>query len=140
MGILAPAPAAKLTKILSQRVWYLQDYPMNAFAKRLLPRITLGEVPRGALALMLHGQRIAINQLRDISDAGISFSLQQAVAVSEKISIEYTDAHVKLEVFGRVAWCSQTHDKQDPASTGSDYLLGVELLSPMMLFAVLPRA
>lgn len=113
---------------------------MNALEKRLLPRIMLGEVPRGAVALVLHGQHIAIDQLRDISDAGISFSLHQSVAVSEKISIAYTDAHVKLEVFGRVAWCSQTHDQQQTASNGSVYLMGVELLSPMMLFAVLPKA
>lgn len=100
----------------------------------------LGKVPRGAVTLVLRGQRIAIDRLRDISNSGISFSLKQAVAVSEKISIEYADSHVKLEVFGRVAWCSQTHRPDEPPTQGPDYLMGVELLSPMMLFAVLPKA
>jgi hypothetical protein len=98
-----------------------------------------GEVPRGALTLLLRGQRIVIERLRDISNSGISFSLAQAVAVSEKISIEYADPKVKLEVFGRVAWCSQAHSPKDPAANGVGYLLGVELLSPMMLYAVLPK-
>lgn len=112
---------------------------MNHLEKRLLPRIQLGEVPPGAVALMVHGQRIAIERLRDISNSGISFTLNQSVAVSERIAIEYADAKVKLEVFGRVAWCSPTHSHHDKAPHGADYLMGVELMSPMMLFAVLPK-
>jgi hypothetical protein len=112
---------------------------MNPSEKRLLPRISLGEVPRGALTLGVRGQHVLIESLRDISNSGISFSLNYPVPVSERISIEYTDPHVKLEVFGRVAWCSRA-DKHTPgdAHPGS-YLMGVELMSPMMLFAVLPK-
>lgn len=113
---------------------------MLSSEKRLLPRIPLGQVPRGSLTLIRHGQRILVESLRDISSSGISFSLQQPVNVSEPISIEYTDAKVKLEVFGRVAWCSQTHPGSSDLAQDSDYLLGVELLSPMMLYAVLPKA
>jgi hypothetical protein len=115
-------------------------HPITPPEKRLLSRIPLGEVPRGAVALMLHGRRIPIEQLRDISNSGISFSLNQPVAVSEKIAIEYADAKVKLEVFGRVAWCSQANPAHADAPAGAAYLMGVELLSPMMLFAVLPKA
>lgn len=113
---------------------------MNHIEKRILPRTLLGEVPRGAVALMLRGQRIAIERLRDISNSGISFSLNQPVAVSEKISIEYADPKIRLEVFGRVAWCGRAQNPQDLAIAEADYLMGVELLSPMMLFAVLPKA
>jgi hypothetical protein len=113
---------------------------MKTMEKRQLPRALPGEVPRGALTLLHGRERIIIERLRDISDSGISFSLAQAVGVSEKISIEYADPKVKLEVFGRVAWCSQAHRAQDAAPSGANYLLGVELLSPMMLYAVLPKA
>lgn len=99
----------------------------------------LGEVPPGSLALVWRDQHIAIESLRDISNSGISFSLNQQVGVSERISIEYTDPTVKLEVFGRVAWCGKSHsegaEKQHPGA----FLMGVELMSPMMLFAVLPK-
>jgi hypothetical protein len=112
---------------------------MNHAEKRILPRILLGEVPRGSVSLVLRGHRIVIESLRDISNSGISFSLNQQVAVSEKISIEYADPHVKLEVFGRVAWCRKTEAKADATLHPSAYLMGVELMSPMMLFAVLPK-
>jgi hypothetical protein len=113
---------------------------MNHAEKRILPRILLGEVPRGSISLVLHGHRIVIESLRDISNSGISFSLNQQVAVSEKISVEYSDPQVKLEVFGRVAWCSKTdlRNAAEPLHPGN-YLMGVELMSPMMLFAVLPK-
>lgn len=113
---------------------------MHHSEKRLLPRIMLGEVPRGALTVVRKGQRIVIEKLRDISNSGISFSLGQHVDVSERIAISYSDANTHLEVFGRVAWCSQTHAAQANAGAGGDYLMGVELLSPMMLYAVLPKA
>jgi hypothetical protein len=112
---------------------------MNHAEKRILPRILLGEVPRGSVSLVLRGHRIVIESLRDISNSGISFSLNQQVAVSEKISIEYADPHVKLEVFGRVAWCRKTDAKAPATLHPSAYLMGVELMSPMMLFAVLPK-
>jgi hypothetical protein len=113
---------------------------MHTSEKRLLSRIPLGEVPRGAVALLRGGQRIEIDRLRDISHSGISFSLHQALAVSEQIAIAYADTHVKVEVFGRVAWCSQTQAAEADPQHGARYLMGVELLSPMMLYAVLPRA
>ena len=99
----------------------------------------MGEVPRGSLSLILRGHRIVIESLRDISNSGISFSLNQQVAVSEKISIEYADPQVKLEVFGRVAWCSRTELQPQTTQHPGNYLMGVELMSPMMLFAVLPK-
>lgn len=100
----------------------------------------LGEVPRGSISLLFREHRLIIESLRDISNSGISFSLNQQVGVSEKISIEYSDPHVKLEVFGRVAWCSP-NDLRIPGATEhpGKYLMGVELMSPMMLFAVLPK-
>lgn len=108
--------------------------------KRLLSRIQVGEIPRGSLSVSLHGQHIAIERLRDISNSGISFSLGKSIAVSERIAIAYVDPKVKLEVFGRVAWCSQTHGNPEHPSAEPHYLMGVELLSPMMLLAVLPKA
>lgn len=99
----------------------------------------LGTVPRGALTLVRNGDRIVIEDLRDISNSGISFSLDKPVAVSERVSVEYADTRVKIEVYGRVAWCSETHTLKKAATHVGKYLMGVELLSPMMLYAVLPK-
>jgi PilZ domain len=113
---------------------------MKNSEKRLLPRVPLGDVPHGSLTLVCRTRRLVIERLRDISNSGISFSLSQAVQKSEQISIEYVDSKVKLEVFGRVAWCSATTQAPQLPHHAPHYLLGVELLSPMMLFAVLPKA
>lgn len=113
---------------------------MQHLDKRLIPRITLGETARGSLALLLKGRRIIIERLRDISQSGLSFSINQPIDVSEKIGIAYADAHVKVEVFGRVAWCSQIHSNEiTDEAMNVNYLVGVELLSPMMLYALLPK-
>lgn len=111
---------------------------MNQFEKRQLPRLPLGHVPRGALTLIHGGRRILMQDLRDISDTGISFSLNEQVSVLEEISVEYADAKVKIEVFGRVAWCNEIRTLDLKTPFNGRYLLGVELLSPLMLYAVLP--
>jgi len=113
---------------------------MQQLDKRLMPRILVGETALGSLALLLRGQRTVIKRLRNISESGLSFFISKPVEVSEKIGIAYADGHVKVEVFGRVAWCSQIHqtDTQPEAATGN-YLVGVELFSPMMLYALLPK-
>ena len=112
---------------------------MNLPEKRILTRIPLGEVPRGAVMLVWRGQRIMIESLRDISNSGISFSLNEQVGVSEHISIEYNDSNVRLEVFGRVAWCGKSQSAASEKQHPGAFLMGVELMSPMMLFAVLPK-
>jgi hypothetical protein len=87
----------------------------------------------------MQGRRIAVERLRDISHSGISFFLGQPLTESEGVTLEYADTHVKLEVFGRIAWCSQPRAEAEHAPQGT-YLVGLELLSPMMLYAVLPKA
>ena len=72
----------------------------------------------------------AIRHIRDISDSGISFYLDEDLTVSSKVTIEYADPKVSIDVYGRVAWCAKRTD-------GEGYAMGVELLSPLMLYAML---
>ena len=112
---------------------------MSYQEKRLIPRIQLGSVPPGAVTLLMQGKRITVERLRDISHSGISFFIDQALTASDGVTLEYQDTHVKLEVFGRIAWCSQARAEAAHGPQGT-YLVGLELLSPMMLYAVLPKA
>ena len=109
---------------------------MQVSEKRLLPRTQLGHLPHGAIALLVQGNRLEICRLHDISNSGISFSIGQAVEVSAQVGLVYSDSNVKLEVFGRVAWCRPEQNATHPGHSR----MGVELLSPMMLYAVLPKA
>lgn len=112
---------------------------MNFPEKRLVPRIAFTQLPPDTLTLISDGQHFKLDELNDISESGIRCKISQFLPVSAKVAIQYTDAKVQIAVHGRVAWCRQTRDLE--VSTGSQgaYMMGVELLSPMILFAVLPN-
>jgi hypothetical protein len=112
---------------------------MTRIEQRRLDRYPLQRQPDGKLRLRTADGRHAIVEIRDISDFGISFYLEDSLDVSAKVAIEYADPKLKLEVYGRVAWCAArpVGAEEDPPSRG--FVLGVELISPMMLFAVLQK-
>lgn len=49
------------------------------------------------------------------------------------VELEYSAPNGRVEVFGKVVWCAQELNNQGKGP----YLLGIELLSPMMLVSVL---
>lgn len=112
---------------------------MKQLEKRQLPRLVPGDVPRGDLMLHHNGQNTVIESVRDISNSGISLSMNGAIPVSEKVSVQYAGSQVSVEVYGRVAWCSETQVVEPQSRHPGKYLMGVELLSPMMLLAALPK-
>jgi hypothetical protein len=107
--------------------------------QRTIERYHLDRQPDADLILRTPGARYAIEFIKDISNAGISFYLNQNVDVSAKVAIEYADAKVKLEVYGRIAWTKTLPESDDASRRKGNYLIGVELISPMMLFAVLQK-
>ena len=112
---------------------------MISTEKRQLPRLVPGEVSRGTLILNHAGKSTIIESVRDISNSGMSLSINEAVAISQKVSVQYAAFGVSMEVFGRVAWCSEAVGPDLPSEHPGTYLMGVELMSPMMLFAMLPK-
>ena len=112
---------------------------MKTPEKRLLARLPLGQVPRGTLKLQCMGGLFPILDLKDMSDTGISFTLNEHVPMQNRIALQYADEKMQLEVFGRVVWCKEVRELALTSPLLGKYLLGVELLSPMMLYAVLPK-
>jgi hypothetical protein len=112
---------------------------MISTEKRQLPRLVPGEVSRGTLILNHGGKSTIIESVRDISNSGMSLSINEAVAISQKVSVQYAALGVSMEVYGRVAWCSEAKGADPQAQHPGSYLMGVELMSPMMLFAMLPK-
>jgi hypothetical protein len=112
---------------------------MTRIEQRRLDRYPLERQPDGKVSLRTPDARHAIQEIRDISDFGISFYLDHSVDVSAKVSIEYADPKMKLEVYGRVAWCAARPLTTGEESTAQGFVLGVELITPMMLFAMLQR-
>jgi hypothetical protein len=107
--------------------------------KRLVPRIAVTKLPPDTLTLIADGQHFKLGELKDISESGIRCQINQSLPVSAKVAIQYTDAKVQIAVHGRVAWCRQTQDGENADKVHGAYMMGVELMSPMILFAVLPK-
>jgi hypothetical protein len=107
--------------------------------KRLVPRISVTKLPPDTLTLISAGQRFKLDELKDISESGIRCEISQSLPVSAKVAIQYTDAKVQIAVHGRVAWCRPTQDGNNSEGTPGTHLMGVELMSPMILLAVLPN-
>ena len=106
---------------------------MNQTNQRRPQRFPLDKLPHDAVVMVRSKSSLQpVHQIRDISDSGISFYVDEPLDVSARITIEYTDHSMKIEVYGRVAWCSRRTELPGFAT-------GIELLSPMMLYAVLSK-
>jgi hypothetical protein len=51
------------------------------------------------------------------------------------VMIEYTEATLKLEMQGRVAWCSEKDEVEATKSAGR-YVVGIELFSPFLFMSM----
>jgi hypothetical protein len=112
---------------------------MHDSEKRLVPRIAANKLPPDTLTLLSDGLEFKLSGLKDISESGIRFEINHSLPVSAKVAIQYKDAKVQIAVHGRVAWCRPTVDNEQSGETHGACMMGVELLSPMILFAVLPQ-
>jgi hypothetical protein len=112
---------------------------MHYSEKRLVPRIAVSELPPDTLTLLSDGLEFKLGSLKDISESGIRCEIGHCLPVSAKVAIQYSDTKVQIAVHGRVAWCRKTLDTEKSGEMHDAYMMGVELMSPMILFAVLPK-
>ncbi len=112
---------------------------MTRIEQRKLERYPLERQPGGEVALVIGADRYRVDEIKDISDFGISFFLDQSVPVSSRVAVAYADDSVKLEVYGRVAWCSKLKHRESAPAQAERFVMGVELLNPATLYAMLQR-
>jgi hypothetical protein len=112
---------------------------MTRIEQRKIERYPLEQQPDGQLVLRVESGRHVIREIRDISDSGISFLLDCQVAASSSVAIEYADPALQLEVYGRVAWCAQRPSTEQLQPLEPQFIVGVELLSPLTLYSVLQK-
>jgi len=112
---------------------------MSGIENRRNERYPLESQPEGRVFIRAGSLRYLVKHIRDISSSGMSVSLEQNFSSIIDVTVEYLTANGKIDVFGKIIWCSP----QASATSGEHgkviYLLGIELLSPMMLFSVLQK-
>lgn len=77
-----------------------------------------------------------IKVINDISSSGIQIYLDTSLTTLLQVAVEYVEPSLKVEVNGFVVWCdAQVHGADDPDSPGG-FVIGIQLLSPMLLMAM----
>ena len=110
---------------------------MADFNNRREERYPLEHQPTGQLFLRSAVGRFQIKEIRDISSGGMSVYLNRAVPTASKVAIEYADGKAQVEVYGTVVWCSDRHEGTHQEQRIDRFVLGIQLLSPLMLYMML---
>jgi PilZ domain len=107
--------------------------------QRRQQRFRLVHQPAGPLYVIAAGKRHRATSINDVSSAGLSVCLDDALPVLTNVAIELESAGVTLDVNGVVVWC-RAHRASDEAGSEHGHVLGIELFSPMMLLSALRDA
>jgi len=109
--------------------------------QRKQDRRALEQEPDGELDLRCGAERFRIQAINDVSNSGISIFADQAIAVPGKVVVEYSDISARFEVYGTVVWCTraETMPSLRDRSIRGRYLMGIELLSPLLLINLLQK-
>lgn len=101
--------------------------------KRKHGRISIARQPMGELALRVDERRYPIARVKDVSSYGVNVVVDADIAERSRITVEYADETLRLDVYGIIAW-------RAPADNPGRHIFGVELFSPTLLTAVLGAA
>ena len=104
---------------------------------RQVERIALSAQPKGKLRLYTDGKSQAVQFVLNISPEGISVQLGNSVAVASEVEFQYKHQALDIRVNGTVVWSRESKDQAPDGSTGSLYDVGVNLISPHLLFSLM---
>ncbi len=108
--------------------------------KRKLPRYRVDRQAAYKLFIRTEtGQRHAVSGINDISASGINILLSHQLAPGAKITVEYRDPSVSLQVYGMVMWCTPSATSLPASQAEALYLAGLELHSSSLLTTFLPE-
>src|ERR1700693_875476 len=106
---------------------------MTAVEQRKHPRRVLGGQAPGKFRLLTPAAAYPIAVIRDISGSGIRVFLDVRLTERLDVVVEYTELTLKLEMQGRVAWCSEQADGTETIKSARRYVVGMRLFCPCFL-------
>jgi PilZ domain len=109
---------------------------MTVVEQRKHRRYPLLHQPVGEFQLRTSTATYPIKVINDISSSGIRFYLDTSLTPRMPVAIEYAEPSLKLEVNGMVAWCATRVHGTDDGDLRGRFIIGVQLLSPMLLMAM----
>ena len=77
-----------------------------------------------------------IGLIKDISSTGMRVYLDSPLAAGLKVVVAYAGPQIKAEVNGMVVWCQDRVPEPGETAEAGRYMLGIQLLSPVLLMAM----
>ena len=115
---------------------------MTVVEQRKHSRHVLGRQAPGKFRLLTPAAAYPIAVIRDISGSGIRVFLDASLTERLDVVVEYTELTLKLEMNGRVAWCTERAEGTEWAEgTGTikgagRYVVGIQLFSPFLFMSM----
>jgi hypothetical protein len=103
---------------------------MTIVEQRTHTRYALLRQPVGEFRLHTPTAAYPIKVINDISSSGMRIYFDRL-----RVAVEYLEPSLKLEVNGIVAWCATRLRPTEDDDRGR-YIIGIQLLSPMLLMAM----
>jgi hypothetical protein len=108
---------------------------MTVVEQRKYQRLDVARQPPGKFRLLTPERAYPIAAIRDLSGSGIRVFLETLLTERTDVVIEYTEATLKLEMQGRVAWCAE-QDEVEATKSAARYVVGIELFSPFLFMSM----
>jgi len=109
---------------------------MTVNEQRKHPRHVLGRQAPGTFRLLTPAAAYPVAVIRDISNSGIRVFLDAGLTERLDVVVEYTESTLKLEMQGRVAWCTEQTPGTETIKGAGRYVVGVELFSPFLFMCM----
>jgi hypothetical protein len=107
---------------------------MTIIEQRKQQRYPLVRQPAGEFLLQTPTATYPIDVINDISSSGIQIYLDTSLSTLLQVTVEYVEPSLKVEVNGIVVWCATA--QADSAGRPGRFVIGIQLLSPVLLMAM----
>lgn len=110
---------------------------MTQVEKRKHQRVAIARPLPATLAVSFDGQRLPVSLVKDVSSFGVNVVVDRGIPERTRVTVEYADENLRLDVYGMVAWRAQGGPVGQELAGRDRYIVGIELFSPTLLTAML---
>lgn len=108
--------------------------------QRKAERTVLLAQPKGELCMYVKGERCLVHSVLTISPLGISLRLTNYVDNDVDVVVEYKHEDINLRVNGTVVWSRSVDARSATQMTDRSCHVGINLMSPHLLFSLMQTA
>lgn len=105
--------------------------------QRKAERIVLSTQPKGELCLYVEDERYPVHLVLTISPLGISLRLNNYVGSDVGVVVQYKHKGIDLRVNGTVVWDRESSGPSAVNMTDRSHDIGINLVSPHILFSLM---